>query len=78
MECKCFRLKYFINYNLADGWYLSSTPIITANWEADSGDQWTIPFGNGVGKLVKHGKLPVDYKFTAYWNAEKPENGPDW
>lgn len=73
-----FLFQYFINYNLSDGWYLSTTPIITANWEADSGDQWTVPFGGGVGKLVKHGKLPVDYKLTAYWNAEKPDFGPDW
>ena len=73
-----FLFQYFINYNFGDGWYLSSTPIITANWEAGSGNQWTVPFGGGVGKLVKHGKLPVDYKLTAYWNAEKPEFGPDW
>ena len=77
-EVNKFLFQYFINYNLSDGWYLSTTPIITANWEADSGDQWTVPFGGGVGKLVKHGKLPVDYKLTAYWNAEKPEYGPDW
>jgi len=73
-----FLFQYFINYNLSDGWYVSSTPIITANWEADSGNQWTVPFGGGVGRLVKHGKLPVDYKLTAYWNAEKPEFSPDW
>ncbi len=73
-----FLFQYFINYNMENGWYLSSSPIITANWEADSGDQWTVPFGGGIGKLVKHGKLPVDYKLTAYWNAERPEYAPDW
>jgi len=73
-----FLFQYFINYVMDDGWYLSSTPIITANWEADSGSQWTVPFGGGVGKLVKHGKLPVDYKLAAYWNADSPEQAPDW
>ena len=73
-----FLFQYFINYNLESGWYLSTTPIVTANWEAASGNQWTIPFGGGVGRLVRHGKLPVDYKLTAYWNAEKPEAAPDW
>ena len=77
-EVNKFLFQYFINYNLSDGWYLTSTPIITANWEADSGDQWTVPFGGGVGKLVRHGKLPVDYKLTGYWNAERPDYGPDW
>lgn len=73
-----FLFQYFINYNLADGWYLSTTPVITANWEADSGDQWTVPFGGGIGRLVKGGKLPIDYKLAAYWNAEKPDFAPDW
>ena len=63
---------------MENGWYLNTSPIITANWEADSGNQWTVPFGGGIGKMVKHGKLPVDYKLTAYWNAERPEYAPDW
>lgn len=73
-----FLFQYFINYNLDDGWYLNTSPIITANWEADSSNQWTIPFGGGVGRLVRHGKLPVDYRLAAYYNAESPEYAPDW
>jgi hypothetical protein len=30
------RLQPFFNYNLPEGWYLTTSPIITANWEADS------------------------------------------
>jgi hypothetical protein len=26
-----FTFQYFINYNLRNGWYLTSTPIITAD-----------------------------------------------
>jgi len=70
--------QYFINYNLDNGWYLSSTPTITANWEADSGNRWTIPFGGGAGRLFKVGKQPVDISLKGYWNAEKPDAGPDW
>ena len=73
-----FLFQYFINYNFDDGWYLNSSPILTSNWEADSGNQWTVPLGAGVGRLVKHGNLPVDYRLGAYWNAEKPEFAPDW
>jgi hypothetical protein len=57
---------------------LSSTPVITANWEADAGNQWTVPFGGGVGRLFKIGKLPVTISLLGYWNAEKPEFGPEW
>jgi hypothetical protein len=77
-DVNAFLFQYFLNYNLDDGWYLSSTPVITANWEASSGNEWTIPLGGGAGRLVKHGKLPVDYKLTFYKNAEKPQFGPDW
>ncbi len=44
-DVNSFLFQYFINYNLDDGWYLSSTPIITANWEADSGERWTVTSG---------------------------------
>ena len=27
-------LQPFVNYNIADGWYLISSPIITADWNA--------------------------------------------
>ena len=67
-----------MSYNLENGWYLSSTPTITANWEASSGNEWTVPFGGGIGRLVKFGDLPVDFKLVSYWNVEKPSNGPDW
>jgi hypothetical protein len=73
-----FLLQPFINYNLADGWYLVTAPIITANWMADSGNQWTIPIGGGFGKLFKIGKQPVNASLQGYWYAEKPKSGPDW
>ena len=73
-----FTWQYFVNYNLADGWYLTSAPIITANWEADSGNKWTVPFGGGAGKIFKIGKQPVNGQASAYYNVEKPDSGPDW
>jgi hypothetical protein len=73
-----FTWQYFINYNLPNGWYLSSAPIITANWEADSGDRWTVPFGGGFGKIFRIGKLPLNGQVQAFYNVEKPEYGPQW
>ncbi len=73
-----FSWQYFVNYNMSDGWYLTSAPLITANWEADSDNRWTIPFGGGVGKIFKIGKQPVNGQASAYWNAEKPDGAPDW
>ncbi len=68
----------FINYNLPHGWYLNSVPIMTANWEANSDDRWTVPIGGGVGKIQRIGRLPVNFQLGAYWNVVKPDNGPDW
>ena len=69
----------FVNYNLNDGWYLISAPIITSNWEADSDDRWTLPVGGGGGKVFRIGKLPVNLNLHAYYNVEKPElTGADW
>jgi hypothetical protein len=70
--------QYFINYNIKNGWYLTSTPVITANWEADEDERWTVPFGLGVGRLIRIGKQPIDIKVQPFVYAEKPTNGPDW
>lgn len=77
-DINLFTWQYFINYNLPKGWYLTSAPIITANWEADSDNTWTIPFGGGFGKLFSVGKQPINAQLSAYYNVEKPEFGPDW
>jgi hypothetical protein len=70
--------QYFINYNLSKGWYLTTTPVMTADWEKPSSERWTVPLGGGIGKMVRFGKQPVDFKLQAYSNIEKPEGGPDW
>lgn len=71
-------MQYFINYNFKSGLYISSTPTITADWEADSDDRWTVPFGGGIGKLVRFGKLPVDFKGQVFFNAEEPDGAAEW
>jgi len=72
-------LQPFVNYNLPDGWYLTSSPVLTANWKTDkAGDVWTVPLGGGVGKLLRVGKLPVNIQLAAYGNVVKPEFAPKW
>ena len=73
-----FLLEPFVNYNLSKGWYLISDMILTANWDADSGNQWTIPIGGGFGKMFKIGKQAMNSKLEAYYNVEKPNGAPDW
>jgi hypothetical protein len=68
----------FVNYNFAGGWYLTSAPLIIANWEADSGDEWTVPVGGGVGRVFRLGKQPVNMRMAYFYNVEKPEFGAQW
>lgn len=77
-DVNSFLLQYFINYNLPSGWYISSAPINTANWEAASGEKWTIPVGVGAGKIVQVGKIPMNISGQVYYNVEKPRGAPDW
>ncbi len=68
----------FVNYNLDDGWYLLSDMVMTANWEADSDNRWTIPVGGGVGKIFKIGEQPMNVKAESYYNVERPTGAPTW
>ena len=65
-------LQPIINYNFSKGWYFTSVPVITANWEADSSNRWTVPVGGGAGKIMKWGKQPVDLSVAAFYNVEQP------
>ena len=71
-------LEPFVNYNLANGWYLISDMILTANWQAGSSNRWTIPLGGGVGKMFEIGSQKMNTKLEAYYNAVKPDGAPDW
>lgn len=55
-----FLLQPFINYNLSNGWYLVSSPIVTANWQAANGEQWILPVGGGVGRVFRVGRQPLN------------------
>jgi len=69
----------FINYNMDDGWFVSSVPIITANWEADSDHTWTVPMGIGVGRAMKLGKIPMTAQVHGYYNVVTPDDyGEQW
>ena len=74
-----FSWQPFINYNLDDGWYLSSSPLITTNWQPDSDNTWTVPLGGGIGRIFRIGKRPVNCSLQGFYNVENPDDlGPAW
>jgi hypothetical protein len=73
-------LQYFVNYNMKKGWFLTTQPILTANWNtpAPSGSVWTVPFGGGVGRIMKLGFQPVSINVQAYGNAVHVPGASSW
>ncbi|NPD44251.1 neuromedin U [Lentimicrobium sp. S6] len=72
-------INIFAVRQLGKGWYVNSAPIITADWTADTEDQWIVPLGGGGGKMVMlGGKLPLNLQSQLYYNVVRPDFGPEW
>ena len=70
--------QYFINYNMPHGWYITWQPTLTANWEANNGGRWVVPFGGGIGRIMKLGYQPVNLTAQVYGNAVHPPGASPW
>lgn len=77
-EVNAFDAQYFLNYNLADGWFLYSNASITADWLSPSSDRWTIPVGGGIGKIFTVSGQSASASVQVLYNAVCPKNTPDW
>jgi hypothetical protein len=73
-----FLMQPFVDYNFSHGWYLASSPIITANWKATSGNRWTVPVGGGGGKILHIGHQAVNAYVQAFDNVIHPHEGGTW
>jgi hypothetical protein len=70
-------LQPFFNYNMEEGWYVVSSPIITANWLAPS-NKWAFPIGGGIGKIFRIGDQPMNASLQAFDYVASPTGGPRW
>ena len=71
-----FFVQPFVNYNLPGGWAISSAPGISANWNAASGQQWTVPLGLGFSKVTVVAKTPLNVMLQYYGYAVRPDDAP--
>ena len=62
----------FINFNLPHAWSITTAPLITSNWSAVSGQQWTVPIGLGVGKITHVGEQPLNLAMQYYHDVKHP------
>lgn len=71
-------LQPFVNYNMPRGWYLVSSPIITANWKAPSGQQWLVPLGGGIGRAFRLGEQAMNFQLQAFKTVVRPDYASSW
>ncbi len=67
-------LQPIVNYYLPRAWYLVSSPIWQANWHASEGNQWLMPLGGGLGKVIIIGKLPININAHVYYNVQMQDS----
>jgi hypothetical protein len=73
-----FVLQPLLNINLDQDWFITSKPIITANWKASSGQRWVVPVGGGIGKVFRIGRFALSLETQAFGYPERPADGPSW
>ncbi len=68
----------FVSYNLSQGWFLTTAPMITANWSAPADQRWLVPVGGGFGRMVQLGSQPMQLMLQGFYNVKKPDTAPNW
>lgn len=71
-------LQPFVNYNLPQAWYLTSSPYVVCDWTASS-DRCLVPIGAGIGKLaLVSPTTAITFEAHAYWNVVHADLAPAW
>jgi len=64
--------------NLSNGWFITSKPNISANWEAPQDQRWLVAAGGGAGKVFRVGNLGIALEAQFFGYPVKPRGGPSW
>ena len=75
-EVNLFTLQPFLNVNFGAGYALGFAPVITANWDAEPGERWTVPLGIGISRTTVFSGRPITLAAQYYHNVTRPEAGP--
>jgi len=73
-----FFVQPFLAYTTPKAVTFSVNSETIANWEASSGNQWTVPINVAVAKVATFGPFPASYQVGAGYYVEAPDGGPDW
>ena len=71
--------QYFYGIRLGGGWQILAAPVISIDWQAESGESVSIPLGTGIARTVKLGKTPWRFQLEVWYYLEQPDAfGSDW
>jgi hypothetical protein len=72
-------LQPMVFYNIpgSDGWTLHYSNIISYDWSAASGNEWTVPLGLGTTKMLSLGGVGVEPLVGYYYNVARPDGAAD-
>ena len=77
-----FLFEPFINYNLSKGWCLISDMVVTANWDADSGQRWTVGGSSSPtqisARLTALMEAPLPATASAIVSFAQLQKGESW
>jgi hypothetical protein len=71
-------LQPFLARSSKSGVTLTVSSETTANWEADSGQRWTVPVILQLSKVTRLGPFPFSMGIAAGYYVEEPGSGPKW
>ena len=70
---------YFAFYSLPNAWQIGTSPTITYNDKATSGNKWNVPLGLTVTKTTKIGKQPIKLQLAIEKSVTRQDDfGKDW
>ena len=73
-----FFLQPFLAYTTPAAVTLSVNSEMVFNWEADSGNKFTVPLGGSLSKTFLWGKQPMKMGLQSYYNAVHPDDASSW
>ena len=62
-----------VRYRITKTTNIGIAPNIRYNWEAESGERLSVPFGGGISTVIMLGKLPVGVGIEYYHYVETPD-----
>ena len=52
-------------------------PTLSADWNADPDNRYTVPIGLGLTKTMRFGDTPVKFRLEGHYNIVKPDDFGD-